>query len=246
MSGFESPNYTQAPNDFFSMLPDMSEAEIRVTLVMIRQTFGFHRDGFKMGVTKLANAAGLSRQGALDGAKAAEDRGTFKRANPEAQTEAEWELVVPLNVVEGGINPVEGEPLPSRGQSSIKEKIKKPIKEKKAAAKPHEPTPPEVLLFRSVTSRFPPRVNFEDVVKSVQKVTQRLGREATRDDLLVFYKKWTGLGYKPINLAWLEWAESGQIPQDGRWKPQKYQEPRAFEGIRQFLQVQEAINGVTD
>ena len=88
MCGFESPNYTQAPNDFFSMLPDMSEAEIRVTLVMIRQTFGFHRDGFKMGVTKLANAAGLSRQGALDGAKAAEDRGTFKRANPEAQTEA--------------------------------------------------------------------------------------------------------------------------------------------------------------
>lgn len=127
---FQSPNYTQTPNDFFAMLPDMTEAELRVTLVMIRQTFGFHRDGFKMGVTKLADAAGLSRQGALDGAKAAEERGTFRRTNPDAITEAEWELVVddPSSQLIPPLNPVEGSPQPSRGQVGVKERIKKDSK----------------------------------------------------------------------------------------------------------------------
>jgi hypothetical protein len=101
MSGFESPNYTQTPNDFFKMLPEMGEAEVKVTLIMIRNTFGFHRDGFKMGIGKLAQAAGLSRAGALTGAQQAEYRGTFKRTNPENITEAEWELVVPLQLLEG-------------------------------------------------------------------------------------------------------------------------------------------------
>lgn len=103
---FQSPNYTQAPNDFFVMLPEMGDAELRVTLVMIRQTFGFHRDGFKMGMKKLAKAAGLSDQGARNGAEEAEKRGTFKRSNPTEQGEAEWELSVdPLNPLEGGAKP---------------------------------------------------------------------------------------------------------------------------------------------
>lgn len=91
---FPEPNYTQTPNNFFAMLPDMEASEVRVTLVMIRETFGYHRESFTMGIGKLADAAGLSRGAAKDGAEAAEKRGTFRRSNPDAQTEAEWELVV--------------------------------------------------------------------------------------------------------------------------------------------------------
>lgn len=129
MSGFESPNYTQTPNDFFDMVPTMEETEVRVTLVMIRKTFGFHRDGFKMGVAKLATAAGLSRQGALDGAEAAEKRGTFRRTNPDAITEAEWTLAVPLYSIDTPLQPVEGTPPTGRGQSRVKERIKKESKD---------------------------------------------------------------------------------------------------------------------
>lgn len=93
-SAFPEPNYTQTPNNFFDMLPDMEHSEVNVTLVMIRHTFGFHRSEFKMSISKLAAAAGLSRNAAKDGAEAAERRGTFRRANPDAQTEAEWELIV--------------------------------------------------------------------------------------------------------------------------------------------------------
>lgn len=123
MSGFQSPNYTQTPNDFFEMIPNMSDAEIRVTLIMIRQTFGFHRDGFKMGINKLANAAGLSRNGAKDGAEAAEKRGTFRRINPEAQTEAEWELsVTPSTSDLQPSQPVTTPPSASDSQVRVKEK----------------------------------------------------------------------------------------------------------------------------
>ena len=94
MSAFESPNYTQTPNDFFKMLPEMESSEVRVTLVMIRETFGWHRQSFKMGIDELAAAAGLSRNAAKDGAEAAEKRGTFRRTNPDAKTKAEWELAV--------------------------------------------------------------------------------------------------------------------------------------------------------
>ena len=129
MSGFQSPNYTQTPNDFFVMIPDMSEAELRVTLVMIRETFGFHREGFKMGLNKLADAAGLSRNGAKDGAEAAEKRGTFYRTNPDSLGEAEWSLAVdpsPSDHLHG--QPVTTPPSPSEVQVRVKERIKKPEK----------------------------------------------------------------------------------------------------------------------
>lgn len=99
---FQSPNYTQVPNDFFEMLPSMKEAELRVTVAMIRQTFGFHRLGFKMSVTELAQKTGLSEQGVRNGVEDAEQRGTFSRVNPDSKKTAEWILnVVDLpNVVE--------------------------------------------------------------------------------------------------------------------------------------------------
>ena len=135
-AAFPEPEYTQTPNKFFDTLPDMYDSEVRVTLVMIRQTFGFHRDGFKMGVGKLADAAGLSRQGALDGAQAAEKRGTFRRTNPNEITEAEWELVVTLYSVDTPssqlippLYSVEGSPQVGRGQVGVKEILKKDSKD---------------------------------------------------------------------------------------------------------------------
>jgi DnaD/phage-associated family protein len=126
MSAFESPNYTQAPNDLFEMMPDMSDCELRVTLIMVRQTFGYHRDGFKMGIKKMAKATGLSEQGVRNGAEQAEKRGTFNRSNPTALGEAEWELAVdPLNMVDPHLNVVDHDPQRSRPQVGVKESIKK-------------------------------------------------------------------------------------------------------------------------
>ena len=99
IQAFDEPNHTQTPNKFFDMIPDMSEAELRVTLVMIRHTLGYHKNTFKMGMQKIGDASGLTRQGAIAGAEAAEKRGIFKRSNPDSIKEAEWELnLLPVNV----------------------------------------------------------------------------------------------------------------------------------------------------
>ncbi len=131
-AAFPEPNYTQTPNNFFDMLPDMEHSEVNVTLVMIRNTFGFHRNGFKMGLNKLAEAAGLSRNAAKDGAEAAEKRGTFRRMNPQDLGEAEWELVVgqPLTTLQ----PVEGDGQPvTIGGSTIDSQVG--VKERKKKEK---------------------------------------------------------------------------------------------------------------
>lgn len=126
---FPEPEWTQVPNKFFEMIPEMESSEVRVTLIMIRETYGYHRESFKMGLGKLAEAAGLSRNAAKDGAEAAETRGTFKRSNPDEQTEAEWELVVgqPVTIVNqcmGDGQPVHTLLSTNDSQVRIKESIK--------------------------------------------------------------------------------------------------------------------------
>src|SRR5215217_4539860 len=44
-TGFDSPNTTQVPDAFFDLVaPQLSEAELRVALYIIRRTFGFKKD----------------------------------------------------------------------------------------------------------------------------------------------------------------------------------------------------------
>lgn len=212
-AAFPEPNFTQVPNKFFDMLADnMESSEVRVTLIMIRQTFGFHRESFKMGLSKLSDATGLSRNAVKDGAEAAEKRGTFYRTNPDEQGEAEWALVV--NECLPPMQPLTPPHATIDSHSPIKESIKKDIKEKHSADKPAKPaTPPEVKLFREVTSRYPNKVNFENVTNIINSVSKRLGRDCSADDLRPFYAAWCAKGFKPVNLAWLSWAETGIIPE---------------------------------
>ncbi|MFC6662930.1 hypothetical protein [Deinococcus multiflagellatus] len=79
--GFELPNYTQSPNVLFDdLLPVMSNAELRVTLVLIRLTFGWHRErSDKMSNKEIAKLAGISPNSAKTGISEGMRRGTIKR-----------------------------------------------------------------------------------------------------------------------------------------------------------------------
>lgn len=128
MSGFKSPNHTQVPNDFFDMIPSMSDTELRVTLVMIRETHGWHRDAAKIGKKEMADRSGLSFNGVTAGCEAARVRGTFRRTNPDAKTKAEWELISDDEPsASEGVNPhpVRIQPSASEGQVGVKESINK-------------------------------------------------------------------------------------------------------------------------
>lgn len=76
MTGFESPNHTQTPNDLFDIhMAKMGESELKVTLAIIRKTLGYHKTKDAISLTQLQKLTGLSRQGASDGTTAAIARG---------------------------------------------------------------------------------------------------------------------------------------------------------------------------
>src|SRR5215213_1472976 len=55
-AGFDSPNTTQVPDAFFDVVaPELSEAELRVALYIIRRTFGFKKDVDNISISQLVN-----------------------------------------------------------------------------------------------------------------------------------------------------------------------------------------------
>src|SRR3990172_512854 len=80
MSGFQSPNYTQTPNDLFDeLLPDMGLAELKVVMCIVRHTFGYHREEIKISIRTMARFTGLTANSVMEGAKQAEDHGLIER-----------------------------------------------------------------------------------------------------------------------------------------------------------------------
>lgn len=100
-----------------------------------------------------------------------------------------------------------------------KKNLKKSKKEKKVAASPRAGQILELAIFRETTNRYPDTILFEDVEQAIKRVSARLGHQATKDDLLPFYKAWRSRGYNAVSIHWLEWAETGAIPVNGNWKP---------------------------
>lgn len=80
--GVPPPNYTQAPNVLFDeLLKDktLTFVELKVLMVVIRHTIGWHEDESQLSLSDLEDRAALSRQGAINGANACVDRGTIER-----------------------------------------------------------------------------------------------------------------------------------------------------------------------
>jgi phage replication O-like protein O len=83
------PNYTQIPNELLGepygrnkkpgMMASMSDAELRVFLAICRATLGYHQATGRVSIRTIALMTGLSKQGVLDGALAAEQDGLIMR-----------------------------------------------------------------------------------------------------------------------------------------------------------------------
>lgn len=78
--GLAAPNYTQVPNQIFALMPSTSNAELRITLALIRLTLGWHRQRTeRLSIPELAEAAGISPNSAKTGLQEAMRRGTVRR-----------------------------------------------------------------------------------------------------------------------------------------------------------------------
>lgn len=78
---YDKPNYTQAPNVFFDQhLPEIkSMAELKVTLLVFRGTFGWHEKEVDLTIVEMMKQGGMARQTVLDGVQLALERGTIRR-----------------------------------------------------------------------------------------------------------------------------------------------------------------------
>lgn len=130
MKGFQSPNHTQTPNDLFDeYLPLMGEAELKVVMAIVRLTYGYQRSRVKASLSELRKATGLSKQGVLDGAHAAEKRGLIRYIPKKSGSEWVVNQVDHSGQPSRPPTPKSGQPSRPKYSSLNKELFKETIKE---------------------------------------------------------------------------------------------------------------------
>jgi hypothetical protein len=79
---FETPKYTMTPNILFDdLMQEMGEAELKVTLCIIRKIIGYHKTRPEaVSLSQVQEMTGLSRQGAKDGIEKVLERGLIRKA----------------------------------------------------------------------------------------------------------------------------------------------------------------------
>jgi phage replication O-like protein O len=92
-----TPNFTQAPNDLFDKwLPLLSESELKVLLVILRKTFGWHKIEDWISLSQLQKLTGLSESSVLSAVKSLIERKLIykKIIGKIGQQQSIYELVV--------------------------------------------------------------------------------------------------------------------------------------------------------
>ncbi len=98
-AGFTTPNTTSVPDDFFDMLaPNLSEAELRVLIYIIRRTFGFKKESDTISLKQMVDGittrdgrvldrgTGMSKPGVTKGVKGLVQKGVvvaLRNSSPE-------------------------------------------------------------------------------------------------------------------------------------------------------------------
>jgi DnaD/phage-associated family protein len=175
MTGFQAPNYTQTPNDFFEMARDMKEAELKVTLYIIRETFGYHREEVEVSIRKLAIGAGLTPRNAYNGAEKAIARGTLEKRVSSTNVTT-WRAVVGEDTqwVRRGYSTVS----PDKGKVTVKES-------KERERKKNEDEDEEMTIRKKVAMKFISKAYTEEIGLITPMIADEL-----RDAIDTYPSKW--------------------------------------------------------
>ena len=71
--------YTQIPNDFIDRADDMTDAELRAMLQIIRKTNGWHKEKDRISLSQLELKTGMSRPAVINGLNKSLERGILSR-----------------------------------------------------------------------------------------------------------------------------------------------------------------------
>lgn len=186
MTGFQAPNYTQVPNDYFDLVMEMTEAEIKIISVLIRYTFGYHRDEIKMSVRELANATQMSTSSVWIGAEKLEARGLIERSVSNNNTATIWTVVISdtklyRQIVKTVSNDSDKKPvLPlKKEKKEIKEPATRPLDILDAILHYEKPA---MTIRQAVTDYFKMNVNW-DTKTARQWMEWAMGMQITSDQI---------------------------------------------------------------
>lgn len=90
--------YTETPNFIYDLMPEMKEAEIKVVMVVVRKTIGWHTERVSLRKVDFENLTGLSGPSVVNGIKAALERGIIER-EPDGDSYSYW-ITEPCNEVD--------------------------------------------------------------------------------------------------------------------------------------------------
>lgn len=75
-----APNYTQSPNVLFDeIFKALKEGELRIVLVLIRQTFGWHKEWDRISIGKIAEKSGLDKRSVTRSLKSLIEKGIVEQ-----------------------------------------------------------------------------------------------------------------------------------------------------------------------
>jgi len=219
MPGFESPNYTQAPNDLFDIyMRDMGEAELRVVMAVIRYTFGYHRDECTLSIRDLAEITGLSKSNVIAGVDQAIARELIEKIT-DGNKSTTWRVVtVPATGTQGkDAYLLQVHRVPATGTLyGLNKDKEKEVKESISAA---SISPDVILCNASRLSAFP--ADQLQWIEVIIRLAQDYGVEKTTAAMKKACDEWTstlgksGRAYKKTNLSWINWAQE-ELANDGK------------------------------
>lgn len=105
-------NFTAVPNELIdSHLPELSCSELKVILVLLRNTRGWHRDTHTISLAEMAQKTGMSRASCSTASDSLESRGLVSKAPQKTSDGAisatEYEVVFDGENEGGGVQPAE-------------------------------------------------------------------------------------------------------------------------------------------
>ena len=221
--GFQSPNFTQVPNDLFLIMGDMDECELKVVMYVCRFTFGYHRDSFKISTRKMAAAIGMNTASVSKGAEAAEARGVIERVI-DGQNTTEWRAIV-----RDGVSEIESlvyqklnhSVSDSESQVGLNKGKEKKIKEKNFS-KSKLPEGSDIGWMIAAGMSNEEIVNaskgIDEVEQTLQLLEKGLHRNIQRTPSWQELAKWINRREEQPLAVWLSWYSADSFRAGNAWR----------------------------
>lgn len=229
MAGFQAPNYTQVPNDYFDLVMEMTIAEIRVLSALIRVTLGYHRDEITLTIREMARITNLDPKSVMAAASKLEERGLIERTVGKITTVTKWRVVIG--------DPKLWEKIVKTVGNDSEEKSSLPYNKKKKSKENEDDDALRKIsrAYESVIGIINPIIA-DELREAVDLYPSKWIMDAIHESAVQNKHSW-----KYISAILTRWKAQGNQEAMKRPTEQKKQvitEPAAFEAIRQFERMQ--------